>query len=220
MKLIKMTVFLSAIYMQSSQAIANSVAPRKYSKCDVLSKIRTPNGSAGHYIDSGCDFVYVLPPIKGGIELESYVDYLGNGSFLCKAENGRTTSENDMIVFKNNNKIDELTRKISELNGQISENERFCENEVGNEMDYSFEYNECKNNLSAWSDQIIRLEERLKTATGRDLIGIQSELQRARIKKNNFSSILPSKEARMIKAKNELVTCNQKLEERKSVFFK
>lgn len=217
MKLINLAVLLSVICLQSSQAIANGVAPRKYSKCEVLSKIRTPNGSAGHYIDSGCGFVYVLPPIKGGIELESYVDYLGKDSFLCKADNGRTIIENDTIVLKNNKKIDELAKKISDLKVSIVENESYCTNEVDNELDYSSEYKECNSNVALWSDQIIRLEERLKTAIGRDLIAIQSELDRARIKKNNFESMLPSKELRMLKAKNDLVICKQKLEERKSV---
>jgi hypothetical protein len=175
-----------------------------------MAKIRAPQGSAGHFIDSSCQIVYVLPPLKGGIEIESYVDYLNGDSFACKTDNAKTTSENDLLIKRNSELIALNSKKLEILRGKIRENQKSCSGQEIDQTEYENDYNGCLTNIRNLTDLISENEEKLKTASISQSFMIRQTIENLSYRKKFLENALVSKKQRLDRAMSELSSCSQR----------
>jgi hypothetical protein len=206
-----MKSFFAVVLFFSSICSADSLngLPRKYSNCPVLGKIKTPDGSAGHFIDSSCQTVYVLPPVKGGIEIESYVDYLNDNSFVCKTDNSRTTSENDDLIKTNLDLIAVKSKKLDQLQLRISQNDKSCSGAELDQSEYENEYLNCMNDIKNISDSIALNEEKLKSATSSQAVLIAKQNENLQYRKRFLENSLMIKKQKLDRMNSELMICTK-----------
>jgi hypothetical protein len=206
-----MKLFFVVVLFFSSICSADSLngLPRKYSNCPVLGKIITPEGSAGHFIDSSCQIVYVLPPVKGGIEIESYVDYLNDNSFVCKTDNSRTTSENDDLIKTNLDLIAVKSKKLDQLQLRITQNDKSCSGAELDQSEYENEYLNCMNDIKNISDSIALNEEKLKSASSSQSILIAKQIENLQYRKKFLENSLMIKKQKLDRMNSELMICTK-----------
>jgi hypothetical protein len=205
--------YLGSVLISVLASSLVQAAPQKYNNCDITKKIQSPADAQGFYMNESCDKAYVLPPVRGSIEVAGYIP---------------TFSSADCSNLENyEDEVESLKKRISSVREQeelaFAENESYrslrksCSNKKIQFKKVSQEFENLQQNLEDKNAELQKVKEQLKTcetATGTmaTLCGMwQISAQTLPLEIMGLEMEVQAVSSKLKKSKNKNELCQNKL---------